>query len=185
MPKRNRKPISNFIIKPDLQSKIIVRILVVMILTGIITSGLLALFYNYKSSVGNFYFLSNDVRSDLELSSILGVILPSLLIAQGVSFLIAFAIGLFSSRKAAVPVYKIEKWVDELSKGNLNTQLVFRENDGYTDLSEGCNNATNLYRLVLQDVKDAVHTIDSVDNSPQKIKDEVLRINEALAKLEF
>ena len=110
MDKIRRKPVSNFLIKRSLQIGIIFKILFVVAMTGILTTAIVTLVYNSKSQSGTFYYMSNDIMEDLELTSIIQTVLPSLVAAQCVTILIAFAVGLFSSRKIAVPIYKIEKW---------------------------------------------------------------------------
>lgn len=185
MAKTGRKPVKNFIIKKNLQTRIIFQILFVMVLTGVLASVLVALYYNYKSSAGTFYYMSNNVRQNLELANILSVVLPSLIAAQLVSFVIAFAIGLLSSRKVAVPVYKIEKWTEELAQGKLSTRMFFRDGDQMEELAQRCNAAAQFYRDVLMAVKDSASVLDSSGGNETVVKEQVVRIKEALAKVEL
>jgi len=183
--KSSRRPISNFMIKRSLQTGIILQILFITILTSLITSAVLALFYNAKSRVGSFYYMSNDVRQDLELTNILGIILPALITAQAVSLVIAFAIGLFSSRKAAVPVYKIEKWAAALREGNLNTRMVFREKEQRTteDLTRECNGVVEFYSGVFSELKAATQSMDAEAGNQPVVLKHLETIRKALDKI--
>jgi uncharacterized membrane protein len=91
-----------------MQYKIIGKILFVVFVTALLTTVTVSLVYNVKSKNGSFYYMSNDTKQDLELKNILEVILPSVIGAQIISMLIGLGIGLFSSRKIAVPIYKFE-----------------------------------------------------------------------------
>jgi hypothetical protein len=111
MPDQNvRQPVKNFFIKKSIQIKIIAKIVIVILITALFTTVTVSLVYNSKSQGGSFYYMSNDTKQDLELKNILEVILPSVIGAQLISLIIGLGIGLFSSRKIAVPIYKFEKW---------------------------------------------------------------------------
>ena len=110
MPDQNvRQPVKNFFIKKSIQIKVIAKILFIILATALLTTVTVSLVYNSKSQSGSFYYMSNDTKQDLELKNILEVILPSVIGAQLVTLLIGLGIGLFSSRKIAVPIYKFEK----------------------------------------------------------------------------
>jgi methyl-accepting chemotaxis protein len=183
--KSNRKPIKNFLIKRPLQTKIIFQILVFMLLTTFITTLMLVIAYNMKSQAGHFYYMSNDVMKDLELVNVLIFILPSLITAQLVSLLIAFIIGLFSSRKAAVPIYKIEKWAEELRGGNLKTRLGFREQEEMKELTTKCNDVADYYRGIFGAIHSSIEQIESGMDDREKIVDSVTKIKATMNKIDF
>lgn len=183
MSRANRKPIGNFLIKRSLQTKIALQIFFVMVMTGLLTSLFLAWFYTYKSHEGTFYFMSNSIKQDLELSSFLGVILPSLITAQLVSFLIALAIGLFSSRKVAVPIYKVEKWADEVKQGNLTAKLFFREKDEMNELTTRCNAVVDFYRTTFLEIDAAVKKLESAPGDAAAVRVNVELARKALGKI--
>ena len=178
-----RKPLANFLIKPTFQIKIILKILFVMAMTGVLTTLLIAWTYHARSQEGGFYYM--DVRQDIELTSILGFILPALVAAQAVSFLVAVAIGLFSSRKAAVPTYKIEKWAAQLRAGNLNTRLAFREHDEMYELTRECNAAVDQYKRTLGEVRTAVECIEKAPDDPRQVRLGAEGIRKAIARYRF
>ena len=156
-----------------------------VLVMGLLTTGLLAVLYNIKSQQGSFYYMSNDVMQDLELTSVLGIILPPIIAVEIIAVLIAFGIGLFSSRAVAVPLYKIEKWAVRLKSGKLNTTLAFREEKMMKDLTIQCNAVTEFFRSFVSDIRE--HT-DVISHKPNDVPVVVLRtqrIRELLDKIEL
>lgn len=185
MEKINRRPFSNFILKRSIQARITVRIILLVLATSIATSAILGWYYTHKSEAGYYYYMSNDVKQDLELKNILGVILPSLIAAQAVSFIIAFAVGLFSSRKVAVPLYKIERWAQQLSKGNLRTRLMFREKKEMMDIVLACNNVADYYRDIFAEIDNSVRTIDKDIYDSPRVRSNIDAIKSLLGKVSY
>ena len=135
-----------------MQLKVIAKIVFIILITALLTTVTVSLVYNSKSQSGSFYYMSNDTKQDLELKNILEVILPSVIGAQLVTLLIGLGVGLFSSRKIAVPIYKFEKWVSQLKTGNLLTRLEFREKTEMEDLTHECNTLADFYRKKFMDI---------------------------------
>ena len=183
--KRSRRRVKNFFLKKSIQIRMIAGIFFTVLVMGLLTTGLLAVIYNIKSQQGSFYFMSDDVMQDLELTSVLGIILPPIIAVEVIAVLIAFGIGLFSSRAVAVPLYKIEKWAVRLKNGKLNTTLAFREEKMMKDLTIQCNAVTDFYRSLVSDIRE--HT-DAISHKPNDVPVVVLRtqrIRELLDKVEL
>jgi hypothetical protein len=180
-----RKPISNFFIKRSLQTSIIVQILFLMVLTSVLTSVILWWFYTTKSQVGSFYYMSNDVMQDLELTNILGIVLPALVAAQAVSLLIAFGIGLLSSRKVAVPIYKIEKWASQMRTGNLNALLVFREKErrATSELTGEINGVSEFNKGVLSEVSAAAESMNADPADAANVRRQIEAVRKTLSRV--
>lgn len=183
--KEERRPVKNFFIKRSIQLKIIAQVLFTVLISALITTGILILIYNFKSRHGSFYYMSNDVMQDLELKSILGVILPALFSTEIIAVIVAFVIGLFSSRKVAVPIYKIEKWATRLKSGKLNTTLAFREVAEMKDLTLQCNGFVDFYRNVLIEIRDHTETLALKKNDPIEVQAEIDKIRQTLNRVEF
>ncbi|HEX3018772.1 MAG TPA: hypothetical protein VHP36_00650 [Chitinispirillaceae bacterium] len=182
--KNYRHPLRNFFIKKTIQFKIIMQIILTAFIAGIITLGILVFMYNSKSQAGSFYYMSNDVMQDLELQNILGIILTPIIAVEFVAIFISFGIGLFSSRKIAVPLFKIEKWVYELSKGKLNTELAFREDDHLNDLTVKCNAATKFYRNALTNINLLAESISRNSADPGQVQKDASAIKRILDQIE-
>ena len=93
---------------------------------------------------------------------------------------------MFSSRKAAVPVYKLEKWAMQLKKGKLKTQLGFREIKEMKDLTIQCNALADTYRQIFRDLDTSLANIqsDRVYKS-QVVTQELSHIQSILDKIDY
>ena len=184
--KEVRRPFRNFFIKKSLQFKIILKILFIVFLTSIMTTLILAGVYDRISQRGSFYYMSNDIKQDLELTNILGIILPALITAQVGSLIIAILIGMFSSRKAAVPVYKLEKWAVQIKKGRLKTHLGFRETKEMKELTIQCNALADAYRYIFSVIDQSLSNIvkDPTEKSPIVMR-EIAKIQGIIANIDF
>jgi methyl-accepting chemotaxis protein len=185
-PKNVRHPFRHFFIKRSIQYRIIAKILFVVALTAVITTVSLTYIYNSKSRNGTFYYMSNDSKQDLELKNVLEVILPSVVGAQLFSIIVGLGIGLFSSRKIAVPIYKFEKWVSQLKTGNLNTTISFRETEQMKDLTVQCNALTEYYKEVFTAIDTAATALEkeAYAGNPAAAE-QVKRLRKALQKISF
>jgi nitrogen fixation/metabolism regulation signal transduction histidine kinase len=157
----------------------------VIFITALLTTVTISLVYNSKSQSGSFYYMSNDTKQDLELKNILEVILPSIIGAQIISLFIGLCIGLFSSRKIAVPIYKFEKWVSQLKEGNLLTRIEFREKEEMEDLTQECNSLANFYRTKFLEIDAAVTSIEQRPALDQKTAEKISEIKQTLGKVIF
>ncbi len=155
-----RQPFKHFFIKKSIQYKIIAEIVFVVACTALLTTATLTFMYNLKAKSGTFYYMSNDTKQDLELKGVLELILPSVVGAQVFSILIGLGIGLFSSRKIAVPIYKFEKWVLQLKNGNLNTKISFRENEEMKDLTLHCNALAEYYKNAFMQIEESLKILE-------------------------
>ena len=150
-----RKPVGNFFIKKSLQIGLIIKVMVVALVSVIISSGMLLLYYRMQYKATVFYAWNLD-DNDLAKQQILGLILPTLIISSAAALLVAFCIGLYASRKYAVPVYKIEQWASMLMGGKMTAILKFREQEEMKELSQKCNEVGTFFRETLIDIKTKV-----------------------------
>jgi hypothetical protein len=184
--KVTRKPIKHFFLKKSMQISIIFKIIFIVFLTSLITTIILSYNYITKSKGGNFYYMSNDIMKDLELTNILGLVLPALIIAQLVTLIIVFFIGMSSSRKAAVPIYRLEKWANQIKNGNLMTNLGFRETEVMKDLTLQCNNLARKYSKIFFDIDQSIYRIKSeLYDISLPVKTEIKRIEDILNTLKY
>ena len=73
-----------------------------------------------------------------------------LLFVQLIFIFVTFVISLFVSHRIAGPLYKLGRFFDSVSRGNLNQDLHFRKNDYFVDLAEEFN-------LMLKEVRTRLH----------------------------
>jgi len=180
MAKVVRKPVGNFFIKKSLQLQLIFNVLTASVVSSIVAAGTLILvyFYMYNTTV---LYMFNEESNVLQKESIVRLILPTLLISSLVGLVLAFGIGLYASRKYAVPVFKIEQWASKLISGKLTAALRFREKEEMKDLSDKCNELGTMFRETMVGIRKDVKALQDagVNNT------EVAAIAEKLGKLEL
>ena len=77
----------------------------------------------------------------------------------------AFGIGLYSSRKYAVPIYKLEQWVTLLQQGKMGAMLRFREKEEMKDLSDKCNMLAADLRFKFMEIRKEIDKLKQTDPS--------------------
>ncbi|MBD3419369.1 MAG: hypothetical protein GF398_04545 [Chitinivibrionales bacterium] len=183
--KNERRPISNFFIKKSIQIRLITTVLLIVIGSSLVTTALLAFIYNNKSNEGSFFYMSNDIRQDIELRNLLETILPSVIATQAISIVIGLGIGMFSSRKMAVPLYKFEKWVQQLKNGKLSTEIAFREKGHLRDLTVQCNAMADFYRETFKTLHHHLEQADQNLESVETARQHLHQAKSVISSLDF
>ena len=175
----HRKPLSNFFIKRSLQIRLIIKIVIAALLATIICSCTLLIVYYLRYNSVLLYTM--DQLTNLNKENIIFIILPSLLLSSLVNFIVAVCIGLYASRKYAVPIYKLEQWARMIRQGKISAQIRFREREEMKELSDDCNELTSGLRLKFCEIKKQALALK------EKVKDseELKKIEDVLATLEL
>jgi methyl-accepting chemotaxis protein len=175
----HRKPLSNFFIKRSLQIRLIIKIVIAALLATFICSGTLLLVYYLRYNSVLLYTM--DYLTNLNKENIIFIILPSLLISSLVNFIVAVCLGLYSSRKYAVPIYKLEQWARMIRQGKISAQIRFREREEMKELSDDFNELTRDLRIKFSEInKQALALKEKVKDS-----EELKKIETVLATLEL
>jgi methyl-accepting chemotaxis protein len=178
-----RKPIGNFFIKKDLQVRLIFKIVGAVLIATAIFAATMVVTYHFKYTDAAFYqvTLNNTEPQIGDRLNIVSIILPSLIISSVVNIVLAFFVGLYASRKYAVPVYKLEQWASLLSEGHLAAKLIFREKGEMKELSTHCNIFAENFCAKLLAIKNLTKAIQA-----KKIAtEETGKIMELLNTIEF
>jgi methyl-accepting chemotaxis protein len=179
MPQVHRRYFGNFFIKKSLQIRLIVKIVVAAILATIICSCTLLLVYYLRYNSVLLYQM--DQLTNLTKENIIFIILPSLLISSLVNFIVAVCLGLYASRKYAVPIYKLEQWARMIKQGKINAKIQFREREEMKELSDDCNNLTAELREKFVTIKKQTMSLKTtVKDSP-----EIKAIEDVLSSLQL
>jgi signal transduction histidine kinase len=175
----HRKPLSNFFIKRSLQIRLIIKIVIAALLATIICSCTLLVVYYLRYNSVLLYTM--DQLTNLNKENIIFIILPSLLISSMVNFIVAVCLGLYASRKYAVPIYKLEQWARMIRQGKISAQIRFREREEMKELSDDCNELTSGLRIKFSEIKKQTEALK------EKMKDsaELKKIDAVLATLEL
>jgi nitrogen fixation/metabolism regulation signal transduction histidine kinase len=155
------------------------KIVTAAILATIICSCTLLLVYYLKYNSVLLYQM--DQLTNLTKENIIFIILPSLLISSLVNFIIAVCLGLYASRKYAVPIYKLEQWARMIRQGRISAKIQFREREEMKELSDDCNNLTKDLREKFVMIKQQTMLLkDKAKDSP-----EVQNIEKVLSTLQL
>ncbi|MFP4163500.1 MAG: hypothetical protein ACLFQB_06060 [Chitinispirillaceae bacterium] len=180
MEKFVRKPVGNFFIKKSLQLRLITKVILASLISTVVSAGSLLLVYYLRYDTVVVYQW-DQISNELNREHILHLILPTLIISSIVGILVALGIGLYASRKYAVPVYKIEQWTSMLLKGKMTALLRFREREEMKDLSEKCNELGEQLRSKLLQIEQKVERLK--ENNPES--EELKSISEVLNTMEL
>lgn len=179
MQKTHRRYLGNFFIKRSLQMRLIIKIVVAAILATIICSCTLLLVYYLKYNSVLLYQM--DQLTNLTKENIIFIILPSLLISSLVNFIIAACLGLYASRKYAVPIYKLEQWARMIRQGKISAKIQFREREEMKELSDDCNNLTSDLREKFVTIKKQTMILKDKAKDSAEIK----KIEDVLSTLQL
>lgn len=167
-----RKPVSNFFIKKQIQLRLIYKIVAAVMISTVVCIGSLYLTYLVKYWNAGFYRVTLDKVMDIsERFQISSVILPGLVISGVVNFFVAVFIGLYASRKYAVPIYKLEQWADLLKSGRMTAKLRFREKEEFQELSAHCNTLADTLREEFLKIKRHVDTLKQTHGDLPQVRE--------------
>ena len=163
-----RKPLGNFFIKRALQVRLMLKIVFTVLSATLISSGSLLLVYylRYKSVL----LYQMDQMTNLTKENIIFIILPSLLISALVNLVLAGGIGLYASRKYAVPIYKLEHWARLLREGKITAKIRFREKEEMKELSDYCNDLSMDLLKKLLEIKKQVVLLNNQGNTSEELQ---------------
>lgn len=175
-----RKPLSNFFVKKALQAGVVVRVTLAAMGATLISVATIVMVYYIQHRSVSIYQLQET--GNLNKESIFSLILPSLIISIVVNLCLALAIGLYASRKYAVPVYKLEQWAQLLRSGKLNATLRFRESQELRELTDEFNSLTKDLREKFTEVDKLMQVLRATDHHKDQ---QVQRVAEMVAALEL
>ena len=178
----HRRPVGNFFILPSLQFGLIKKIVAAVLLSTFVCIGSMLLLYwiTYRSVA--FYRVILDASMDISSrENIIFILLPSLAIAAVVNVVIGFFIGMYASRKYAVPIYKLEQWIGFLNEGKFTAQLQFREKREMKELTMSCNSLAYKLRNDLLTIRSHTDNLLAIEEA----KSEAVKIDEILATMEL
>lgn len=180
----HRHPLGNFFILRDVQIRLIIKIVGAGVISTLVAVSTLAAVYiiSYKSI--DFWLVNLSKNADIapQPVNIITLILPSLLIGTLVNIFITAGLGLYASRKYAVPIYKLEQWAALLLKGHMNARLNFREKDEMKELTNRCNLLSDSLRRRFLDIRLQIETLKKSGSSANEA---VRALEKSVADLEL
>ena len=87
-----------------------------------------------------------------------------------VNIFVAIGIGIYASRKYAIPIYKLEQWCSLLLKGKMTATLQFREKEEMRELSSKCNELTHFLHERFHRIKNETDALKQTHPDLSSIK---------------
>lgn len=157
----------NYFIKKEFQAKFILKFCLLIILACAVMSGLVY-FLSTKTTTTSFENLRLIVKSTSDF--ILPTLILSSLIAITLISLATILIVLFVSHRIAGPLYRLEKSLAEIGKGNLAVDVRLRKSDEIKALAASVN---NMIRNLRDPISSSQEKIKELEGQASRIKDEL------------
>ena len=142
----------NYFIKRSFQTKFILKFCGLVVLGSMIFSALLFFYLMYRGTVTTAF-----VDSRLSIISTSNYVLPILL---GSSFVTIVLIGIattitvmYISHRIAGPLFRIEKSLEDISKGDLTQKIKLRSTDEINRTAERINKTTRTFKSQMTKIK--------------------------------
>ncbi len=169
-----------YFIKKEFQVKFVLKFCLLIVFGTIISTGLLFLFSQDTLT-------SSFQQSRLVIKSTGLAILPSVLytnlITLGLIAIATIIVTLLVSHKMAGPLFRFEKELRNIGKGDLTTKVVLRKDDTMESMAGCLNNMTSgLHDKVLDIQTEVKHILESASgqNGPQGLIEELHRLQEKI-----
>ena len=162
-----------YFIKKDFQFKFILKFCLIVLIGTILSTGLLFLFS--QGTLTSSFQQSRLVIKNTSLA-ILPAVIYTNLITLGLITLATIVVTLFVSHKIAGPLFRFEKELKDIEKGDLTKSIKLRKKDQTTDLADSLNKMTaSLHGKVLEIRTGVEHLIESVSkqNATQELVDQL------------
>lgn len=157
----------NYFIKKGFQARFILRFILVIFLGIMVSSGIV--YYLTSKKIEEAYY-----RSHIKIASTGEIVYPIIFTANIITLsmiiIITIVITLLISHKIAGPLYRIEKSIHEIGKGNLSFKIYLRAKDELITLAEIFNNMIAKLKGKIEKIQDAANYMDSTVNQWVVIK---------------
>jgi len=163
-------------IKKAFQWRLIIIILLIVIIMANVTGGLIfAILKLNITSEGLLRYL--NIRSSDEL------LLPAIILAEVIGFVIIFFVALFVSHRMAGPIYRFEKVIEQIGKGDFTIKTTLRKKDEFHEIAEALNDMllqlTAKIEVIKEQSEQLKNKITELKLSGKK-KDELARLTQEL-----
>lgn len=154
----NRPPFRrrNYFIKKKFQANFSIKFFAIIVIEAVL-------------AVGLFLFLSKGtlttgyIGSELKITRTYDFFLPTLLLANlvivGITGIIGIIVLIFLSHRIAGPMYRFEKALGEISKGDLTHRVKLRQVDEFKELADRINELTNTLDINVGNLKSGTNEI--------------------------
>lgn len=149
----------NYFINKDFQVGFTIKFLIVIVIESILAIGLFMYLSRGTLTTG---FIGSDFRIARTSEFFLPTLLVSNLIIIVITAVIGIAVLIYMSHRIAGPLYRFEKILDEMGRGDLTQRFQLRDNDQLSELSESITGLTTAMNNRISDIKLRTHELSGL-----------------------
>lgn len=164
---------SRYLIKKKFQLDFMLKFSLIL-LFGIALSTLLLLFLS-KGTLTSTYAASG-LQIQATGSAIMPIVVLTNLITAGVICLFAIVVMLFISHKIAGPLFRFEKDIERVSKGDLTVHINLREKDQFKDMARALNQMIDSLSSKVAFVDSRLSKIEDLQAQGKQPADEIRQL---------
>lgn len=146
----------NYFINRDFQVRFTIKFLIVIVIEAILAIGLFLYLSRGTLTTG---FIGSDFRIARTSEFFLPTLLVSNLIIIGITAIIGIAVMVYLSHRIAGPLYRFEKILTDIGRGDLTQRFKLRDNDQLSELSESITELTTTMDKRISDIKLRAHDL--------------------------
>ena len=146
----------NYFISRDFQVRFTIKFLIVIVIEAILAIGLFLYLSRGTLTTG---FIGSDFRIARTSEFFLPTLLVSNLIIIGITAIIGIAVLIYMSHRIAGPLYRFEKILTDIGRGDLTQRFKLRDKDQLSELSESITELTTTMDNRISDIKLRTHEL--------------------------
>ena len=174
LPSRRRK--LNFSIKRKMQVRLLLKILTIVLISTTVCS---AVFYFYSNQeIGQSYRLFH-----VKAKNFLDFLLPAVILSFVLSVIIGLVFSLFFPHAIVGPLFRIERELFNIGKGDLTVNIHLRQGDEVQDLVDNINIMVKSLRERLLEIKKRGEELRKISSKDQEGGGQILKLKEVSQKL--
>ncbi|HZX47807.1 MAG TPA: methyl-accepting chemotaxis protein [Nitrospirota bacterium] len=149
----------NYFINRDFQVGFTIKFLIVIVIESILAIGLFMYLSRGTLTTG---FIGADFRIARTSEFFLPTLLVSNLIIIVITAVIGIAVLIYMSHRIAGPLFRFEKILENVGRGDLTQRFKLRDNDQLSELSESITELTTTMDNRVSDIKFRTHELSGL-----------------------
>jgi len=149
----------NYFINRDFQVGFTIKFLIVIVIEAVLAIGLFMYLSRGTLTTG---FVGSDFRIARTSEFFLPTLLVSNLIIIVITAIIGIAILIYMSHRIAGPLYRFEKILADVGRGDLTQRFKLRDNDQLSELSQSITELTTTMDNRVSDIKFRAHELSGL-----------------------
>ncbi len=191
---KNKPPFRrrNYFIKKKFQLDFSIKFLIIIVIEAVLAAGLF-LYLSKGTLTTGYHGLELKIARTYDF--FLPMLLLSNLIIVGITAIIGIAVFVFLSHRLAGPLYRFEKVLMDINKGDLTQRFILRETDQFVELQHKINELANTMDRNMGNMKSGIVEISKLSSElkaaaasnpsvNKEIESLLQKISEKLLKLE-